>query len=260
MINVLNVQTIDRFSLTSLKIDMLFQGENLASGTSFIIEDKGERYLVTNKHNLTGRNPSTRKPISATCGVPDSLRVWYCTNPALLHYASIVISLYSGCVCDAHKKWLEHNDNEVDVVLLPLAVERFNEQSLFDVSSAEKNIMVAPAMLVSIVGFPFGQTAGKQTPIWVTGAVASEPSIDIDNKPLFYVNALSRKGLSGSPVILRCFGYYYDQAGGYHIEGSIETKFLGIYSGARTISDSKDFDICMVWKPIVIDQILSSNG
>lgn len=86
----------------------------------------------------------------------------------------------------------------------------------------------------------------------VTGFIASEPFVDIDNLPLLYVNASGRSGLSGAPVVLRLSGGYGTSDGKFIMSGGYQTRFMGIYSGRI----SEDSDICRVWKPIVIDQIL----
>jgi Trypsin-like peptidase domain len=246
---------MDPFSLIGLKIEMFYQKEVLATGTAFVIENSGSLYIVTNKHNVTGRDPETNRCLNKDLGIPDSLIIWYCVNQRSLEYLSVRVLLYDS---NGSQKWIEHPDEKIDVVLLPL-LNKDLKDSVLDLSSADIDIKAMPAMPISIIGFPLGNTSGKMLPVWVTGSIASEPDIDINNKPLFYVNALGRQGLSGSPVVLRFFGSYHDKNGGYNITGGVQTRFMGIYSGRVTsnVSGEKESDICIVWKPVVIDQILT---
>jgi len=63
---------------------------------------------------------------------------------------------------------------------------------------------------VSIVGFPLGLTVSENEthwhkeyfPIWKTGYIASEPSINFESKPIFLIDSRTKEGNSGSPVYL----------------------------------------------------------
>ena len=39
------------------------------------------------------------------------------------------------------------------------------------------------------------------TPIWKKSTIASEPDIDINNLPCFYIDSTTREGMSGAPVV-----------------------------------------------------------
>lgn len=45
--------------------------QKLASATGFIYERNEKLYLITNWHNLTGKNPVTKEQISSHGGIPD---------------------------------------------------------------------------------------------------------------------------------------------------------------------------------------------
>jgi len=72
----------------------------------------------------------------------------------------------------------------------------------YDLSVA-KPIAVGPRDGLSIVGFPFGLTAGGYFGVWVQGTVASEPGIDLNGLPLLLIDSRTRLGQSGWPVIAR---------------------------------------------------------
>ncbi len=60
-------------SVKSLLLQMQFQGNALATGTGFVAESPRGTVLITNLHNVTGRNPQTKQPLSPTGGVPDEI-------------------------------------------------------------------------------------------------------------------------------------------------------------------------------------------
>jgi hypothetical protein len=78
--------------------------------------------------------------------------------------------------------------------------------------------------------------------------------LDYNGKPVFLIDATTRAGMSGSPVVLRQFGGYNTRNGGYFSSAGFFTRFMGIYSGRI----HRDSEIGMVWRPEVIFEILGS--
>jgi len=60
-------------SIKSLFLEMRFNGQTLASGTGFLVHNERHVFLVTNRHNVTGRNNETGEVISKTCGTPNEI-------------------------------------------------------------------------------------------------------------------------------------------------------------------------------------------
>lgn len=150
--------------------------------------------------------------------------------------------------------WYEHPTfkRKVDVVALEL-----NNTNGFDLRPYETNppqprIRIAVTERLSVIGFPFGQTAGGIFGIWTSGTIASEPTVDFNDLPSFLIDARTREGQSGSPVIS------YSSGGGVQTEDGSTTfmgeiaNLQGVYSG-RINSES---DIGIVWKREVIDSII----
>jgi len=112
------------------------------------------------------------------------------------------------------------------------------------------------ADFVNIVGFPFGVTAAGAIAIWTKGAIASEPEIDFDMRPCFLIDARTRQGQSGSPVIAYSpGGPTVMEDGSLAILTGTAVNLLGIYSGRI----NKESDLGMVWKPRAIQDIVE-NG
>ncbi len=101
-----------------------------------------------------------------------------------------------------------------------------------------------------VIGFPLGLAAAGKLPIWKTGHVASDIDINYDGKPIFLIDATTKPGMSGSPVVALVKGLRRTSTG-WNLGGGEFIRFLGIYSGR--IGDS---EIGRVWKPEVLDEIL----
>src|SRR5690349_17116039 len=69
-----NVQ-IDPLSVTSLYLKLRVNGNLLSTATGFIVSRGGRKFLITNLHVFSGRNPETSQPLSPTAGVPDEVRI-----------------------------------------------------------------------------------------------------------------------------------------------------------------------------------------
>jgi len=50
-----------------------FGAQELAFGTAFLYRHSEKVYLITNWHNVTGREPVSYKPKHSLCAVPDEL-------------------------------------------------------------------------------------------------------------------------------------------------------------------------------------------
>ena len=241
---------IDEFSCKPLYLDICCAERKVSVATGFVVNENNSNYLITNWHVVTGRNPLDNQPISSTAVDPTSLILWF-HGSSLGHWVSKKIDIIDK---NGDKLWIEHErGKEIDVVAVPLEIS--NDIKIYDVDlkSADFDLMLYPSEAVSIIGFPKGLTSGGKFPIWKTGHIASDIDIDWDDKPAFLIDATTKGGMSGSPVIAKRVSIYQTSTGN-QIGNAV--KFLGIYSG-REISESGT-EIGFVWKPKVISEILSN--
>lgn len=243
---------VDPLSGRSLYLELFSKGQFCGSATGFVVEYKGKPYLVTNWHVLSGRNPETNNPLDPSGALPDKIHV--------LHHNKVlgtwVVRTEPLLEPNGTRRWIEHKQgSKIDVAALPLTVLNNQVQIYpFDLALAETDMLPAVAMPVSIIGFPLGLAGPGFFPIWKTGHIASDPDLDYAGLPCFLIDATTRGGMSGSPVVLRLTGGFETKSGGFVLAGGgIYTKFLGIYSGR--LHDQSE--IGRVWRPQVITEILS---
>jgi V8-like Glu-specific endopeptidase len=117
------------------------------------------------------------------------------------------------------------------------------------------SLALTPADPVSVIGFPFGQTAGGSYGVWATGFIASELAINFNNLPVQLIDSRTRPGQSGSPVIAhRNGGLVALDDGSSALHKGPVARFVGIYSGRI----NKKSDIGIVWKAYAIQELLAS--
>jgi hypothetical protein len=244
--------SIDPLTVTSLPIELRANGQPLGTGTGFCVTKADRRFLVTNWHVLAGRNPDTGALLSASGAVPDQVRIYH---HAAVGLGNWVIKTEALAGPGGAKRWFEHPGGPgIDVVALPLALHNDVSYYPLDLNLADFDMIVSVAMPVSIIGFPFGLATAGAFPIWKTGHIASDPDLDYDGRPAFLIDATTREGMSGSPVVLRLYGGYATSQAAMTLGGGPGTRFLGVYSGRI----HNQAEVGRVWRPSVIRDVLAT--
>jgi len=247
------MSTISLPSVQALYLEMLFNDTCLATGTGFIVRVAARDFLVTCRHNLTGRNQDTGAPISKSGGVPNRVRVFrnFHFDPA--SWSPCIEDLYTE---DGTCRWHEHPvlGSSADFVALELRPGPNFTAYPIDPSAPGAPIYVGPSDAVSVVGFPFGATAGGYLGIWASGSLACEPQYDQGGLPRILIDCRTRQGQSGSPVYaFRSGGVVQTTHGQPALFRTAAVRFLGIYSGRI----NKESDIGYVWKAAALQELVA---
>jgi hypothetical protein len=230
---------LNPISFVPIKISMYFHDEKLAVGTAFCYLFQEKTYLITNWHNVTGREPDTKTLKSSQCAIPNRIvaNIPYIVNKnssnISVQWEEHAIDLYNESG-DAPLKsiWYEHPSHysNVDVVAIPIEENSklLQENSIwynreyplsFIVHDESiicfpklaicpanhpglglKDILLEPGLDVFALGFPQGMSGGGEFSIWKRGSIASEPSFNIDDLPKILIDTATREGMSGAPV------------------------------------------------------------
>lgn len=242
-------------SLKSLYITIYYNETKLGTASGFMVKEKDNLYLITNRHVVTGRNNQTNECLNRMAAIPNKLKVWI---PQLKNneyiWSNVEIKLYK----ENKPLWFEHRKygSKVDVIAIYLGKDNINT-FFYSLNSNYKTIVTEQ---LYIVGYPFGYEVNPQNgkyAIWTYGSVASDPDLDIniekEQLSAFLIDARTRSGQSGSPVI------YYSNNGmirnnnGFSIYGSPITEPVGIYSGRI----NKESDLGYVWKWKILKEIIN---
>lgn len=239
----------------------------LASGSGFFVRWGGLAVFVTARHNLTGRHWLTNDPLREDGRTPDrlSINVPIVENKSSggrFGFKEVIVDLETNFV--PSWKSVERPKGPCDVAVVPMHTEWeapfldrwksahsidgiFNIGCLNDgdehwMDTVRREHRVGSQAFV--LGFPFGIAGGAENrPVWRGGNIATEPRYDFDDWPTFLLDFSGRKGMSGSPVIVRSD------------EGALH--FAGIYS-ARVLGEKHNSELGYVWKCTVIQEALAS--
>lgn len=254
-------------------IEMFFNKTKLSSGSGFFWRSGSQTFLVTNWHNVTGRNPETGECLSKTAAIPNYLKLTLyrratdaAADPEGQYFAirSEVarVPLYGP---DESPNWIEHPEHgrNVDVVLIPVNLEKggYFFQCANDLYPG---VNVAPAASddAFVLGYPLGVVAKLPIPIWKRATIATEPSVEVDDLPKLLLDTATRSGMSGSLVLVKNFIFGPFEAGDgkrYESEFAIRNSILGVYSG-RLGAHEVEAQLGVVWKVRVIEEILRGAG
>lgn len=259
----MKIKDINNNSIRSFFIEMLFNDEVISSGTAFIAKTEGQpqALLITNRHNVTGRNNDSGEYLSNTGGIPNKIRILLpnleTTNPTSKYiefnsWRPYTINLYFDEYFE-QPVWIEHPLREkMDFIgiILNFADYSLPKQLIYDISPGWYSWEVGEQ--INVVGFPFGISIDS-FPIWVTGYIASEPNTNYDGLPIFLIDCRTRRGQSGSPVIGRFLPGRVVEYKGERFQVKAEiTHLIGIYSG-RINAES---DLGKVWRTDAIRELL----
>lgn len=248
---------IDEYSVSAIPIQMFFDATELSVATAFIWEADQSHWLITNWHNVSGRNPITGKHLSSTAAEPNILRVWFNTRGQLgkKHAKDIAIRDESN-----KPLWLVHPKHRQLIDVIAIRIQNDSTIEMYAVNRlSTMDLRIQIGVDVFILGFPFGiGLAGL--PTWKRGSIASEPELAGHTQLHFFIDAASRPGMSGSPVIRRSWGTHLLADGGTVVDGSAATKFVGIYSGRLMSSDPFDAQLGYTWPATVIAEIIAGGA
>lgn len=191
-------------------------------------------FLVTNYHVVTGR-----APLSKDAAVGDSVQFLIHEDRSdLARVRHLQLPLYDA----AHQPlWITSDTTpDADVVLLPIPPEAYANVSLYVFTEAHTHgdIKIRPTSGATLLGYPYGfADTAHDLPVWKTGHVASEPSVDFDNHPVFLVDVSAFPGMSGSPVLAVENGIYESEEG--TMRSGRVLKLLGIFSAMPVVRQVK---------------------
>lgn len=240
-------------SVQSLYIETYFDSQFLGNATGFIIKSKSQNYLITNWHVVTNKDPNTQKWINLKTQIsPNKIKILQ-NSEILGNYSIKEESLIKD---DGTKLFTEFKigNKIVDVVAIPIK-DTISNIKLYpvDYSKTTDSLIVMPTDRVFVLGFPKGFKSAPALPIWKSGLIASEPDLDQEGKPIIWIDILSYKGMSGSPVYLITDKLKYKNGSSSNLIGGTETFFMGVFSHGQ-------FDISTgaLWKGTYLKLLFDS--
>jgi len=255
-----NQITINVNSIKSIYLEACFDNQKLANATGFLVKNNNnDIYLITNRHVVTGRNNETNECLDKKySAIPNKLNIWfpYLENNYYV-WKNISWDLYDK---KENSIWLEHPLYKENVDVVAINLGKFDKLTFLHSLNSEYKPIVTEN--VYIIGYPFGFNVNPENgkyAIWSSASIASDPDLDLNingkQLPAFLVDAKTRQGQSGSPVIYHSSNGFDRQSNGFAVYGGPITHEIGIYSGRI----NKDSDLGYVWKWSLIKDIVNQE-
>ncbi len=263
----------------------------ISTGTAFLFALNDRLFLVTNWHNLSGKDFISGARLGGR--VPTFVKARLATPVDETGGFSTVshrVDIYDPE--SGRPLWLEHPTfkKSCDVIALPFQLPTNTPDNLHVAANLIHSIPipVRPGTPVFIIGFPRSLSVHIGWPIWKSGFIASEPFYDVTiggqlaeiggrsggtMVPAFFVDALTRSGMSGSPVFANYVGNW-DMTDPYRSVdpdsdhfwsrddvaiGENRLEFVGVYSG-RVPTQEGEAALGLCFKKSAIEEICAGGN
>lgn len=254
-------------------LEFSYNDQVIASGSGFFWEASSKQiFLVSNWHNFSGRSNADGQPLSSTGAIPNNLSFYAyqqispldANNQFQINITKTTVPLIDEIT--GANLWYEHPQlgRRVDIGAKRVAdIANFNH-IIRPANSLETDCgeRLYVSQDVFIVGYPLGLvTKSIPIPVWKRGTIATEPYVNPDGDSLIYVDAATRKGMSGSVVLVKSlrFGEYIKKDGSKKSDTLVShhTQIAGIYSG-RLHPSNIEAQLGKVWKRHLIDELVEN--
>jgi hypothetical protein len=231
-----HLTVMDPLSFCVTPMSMLYNDTELSQATGFfysaLLDGKPVLLLVSNWHVFAGRHinpPNTA--LDSNSSIPNRIKFQVLKllpdNVVELHHQ--FANLYEP---DGAAIWYQHSlKSKFDVAHINLGqgLTNFAVSGIND-HAKQNDMKVEIGNDVFILGYPLGFSHFISTPIWKRGSIASEPHAETpESKSRIVIDATTRNGMSGSPVILREKTHYISE-NNVLVQHHNASRFLGVYS------------------------------
>jgi hypothetical protein len=287
-------------SYTTTRLDVRRNDIPLSTATGFVMKYGQKYFLVTNWHVLSGYNPANGKCLSSSGALPNRIECHVTISRRFLtddnrgaeqlFFKPLAIDLF----VDNHPIW--HDDcaknfqNDYAIIDLDRYLPELNQDgcslraiiggrvtpkkdAVFTEGGPFRaddfcNVYPPIGAEIFVLGYPKGIATNGLFPIWKRGSIASEPQgsislAGVEHDNAFYVDALTKSGMSGSPVVCLC-----KPGDQLHAEdGTVcEVKqndfiVVGVYAGREGITQEEyELSVGRVWKIGAVDKLILRGG
>jgi hypothetical protein len=250
------IANADPLNFTAVRLRSYYNDLHLSDATGFFyagtLDGEPNIWLATNWHVLAGRNADKPHQALHTDGcIPNRLRLnlilkrnqpeYDTALPGALLFQEQFIELYEP---NGQASWTQHAEGavfDVGIVNLKGLVGRF-EMPGINHTARENDMSIQLGNQIFILGYPLGYTHFIETPIWKHGIISSEPNLETpEGKNRVVIDATTRQGMSGAPVIMREKTHYLSEKGSI-VSHPNATRFVGIYASRPDIPQGNLFD------------------
>ena len=272
----------DENLLCPFQIQMCDKAGGFSLGTAFFYQFENETFIITNWHNVTGKDPISGESLHFERSPLYIQAKWPVVNPDSNYGDGLKAVRFEVQVVEFEDSndpiWFEHPTlgSLCDVVAIPAKRPDHWPSKVHRPANTldETPIPVSPGLKVMVIGFPRGISSGPGLPLVKTGFLSSEPRYNVRiggefsdiggmrgaiELPAMFLDVHTLPGMSGSPVFGEYTGWYNpDYADGSFITGNswlgTGQLFLGCHS-SRTGEREERAGLGICYKADAIKEI-----
>jgi hypothetical protein len=270
------IDRVDNLNFSVCRLRLLLDDKQVSTATGFFyfmeLNNQPSTFLVTNWHVLTGRNPENPAVTPHDHpGFPNRMNISLMlsaaaspsSSPDTLFQKEHTIVLFDE---NGSASWYQHQTfkNRVDIAILNTG-NAFADCRIHHVNIEcnAYDMAILQGMDVFILGYPIGFSHFINTPIWKKGCIASEPHVEAaDAYGRIVIDATTRNGMSGSPVIARANPHYITEDGNVKCVPRAG-RFIGVYASRPDLrhrdKTGANIDIGYTYKSGLIDAIIAGG-
>ena len=137
-----------------------------STASSFLYSFENRMFLITNWHNVTGKNPFTGEPLSSHGGIPDTLLSLIRILNGSGKCEAITINLYEDKEMTI-PRWLVHPKHKENVDVIALEIVKSKKYIYSAVNEANfEDIKPEVGDDCFVIGYPFEDFRYLGLPIW----------------------------------------------------------------------------------------------
>ncbi len=257
--------SIDPIYISTVFIERFENQTPMGSATGFFYFKNNNLYLITNKHVIYG-NKFFEKTTKAEI---NKFKLFLHTNVSnLKDNQSLEIIL----IKDTKNLWLEHNDPKIDIVVIPIEIDRTKyiiapvDDSLLDIEK-----LVINFEKIFVMGYPYGWFDRENNlPITRIGHLSSPFGVPFMGNPIMLGDVETHRGMSGGPVFMELSDYITIENGNYTKNlGASKRILVGVHSGqplwqlkdniTNEIKEEVKHTLINIWFANLIPEIISSH-
>ncbi|MDR0975990.1 MAG: serine protease [Christensenellaceae bacterium] len=240
------------FSLSSFYTEAYYNDIRLGPATSFAYAFEGKKFLITNLHVVSGKNTNTGKCLDKTASIPNKLIIHYYNQKGdkknyIINYNELNLS----------DEWLFTDKIDIAIKEMPADFDAVAINTLeFELEENETLQLDIKDTLI-VLGYPNG-LPNNFLPIFKTASIASEPVVFGKKLDTFYIDAATRKGMSGSPVLYSSNILKTNKNNAFL--PCVVNSLVGIYSGRDGLWENEaDAQLGIVWSTDLVIKLLKEN-
>ena len=177
----------DKYIGCPFQIQMCDLQGGIGLGTAFFYETQAETFIITNWHNVTGKDPQTGKSLNPGGRYPTYVLAKWVVRGADREDGTFSAHLAAHRVeieDDGGPLWFEHPrfGSLCDVVALRWSKPPGWQSGVFNNPANRIDdglIPVEPGLKALVIGFPRGLSTGPGLPIVKSGTLASTPGYEV---------------------------------------------------------------------------------